>query len=129
MSLREDLNSEQDVSSNVNCEFSEGWFARFKARYNLKNVIFNGEANSANKEAIPPFNKELLQVISDNNNYSLKQIYNADETSLYWKKMQGRSFVSEKERRPTGFKMQKDRVTLLLTDDASGDVQSDSRDF
>lgn len=121
-SLREDLNSEQDVSSNVKCEFSVGWLARFKARYNLRNVRLHGETNSADKEAIPLFKKELLQVISDNN-YSLKQIYNADETSLYWKKMQDRSFVSEEEHEPTGFKIPKDRLTLLFTSNASGDAK------
>ena len=81
-----DLNSEGTGAGNVECSLSKRWFARFKKRYNLRNVRLHGEAKSADKEAIPSVKKNLMQIIRDNN-YSLKQIYNADETSIFWKKM------------------------------------------
>ena len=55
--------------------------------------------------------------------YSPRQVYNADESGLFWKKMPSRTFVSQKENKAAGFKVLKDRLTLLFAGNAYGDVK------
>ena len=105
-----------------NYRFSAGWFARFKTRYNLRNIRLHGEAASADREAVDSFRENLKKLIIDEG-YSPKQVYNADESGLFWKKMPSRTFVSQEENKAAGFKVQKDRLTLLFAGNAYGDVK------
>lgn len=50
-------------------------------------------------------------------------IFNVDETGLFWKKMPSRTFISKEERQASGFKAAKDRLTLLLGGNATGDFK------
>ena len=52
--------------------------------------------------------------ISDNN------LYNVDETSLFWKMLPKKMLMSRNERRVSGEKIKKDRITLALCANASG---------
>jgi hypothetical protein len=46
-----------------------------------------------------------------------------DETGLYWKKMPSRTFISREEKHAPGYKPDKDRLTLLLLENASETVK------
>ncbi|GFU83477.1 tigger transposable element-derived protein 1, partial [Trichonephila clavipes] len=48
-------------------------------------------------------------------------VFNADETGLYWKKLPNRTYIAKDEKTASGHKASKDRVTLLLCSNASGD--------
>lgn len=50
-------------------------------------------------------------------------VFNVDETGLFWKRMPKRTFLSREEKRAPGFKAAKDRLTLLLGGNASGDFK------
>ena len=78
-----------------------------------------GEAGSANREEAETF-KQTFQDIVEEGGYLPDQIFNADETGLFWKKMPDRTFISANERRIPGRKMMKDRLTLLFCANASG---------
>lgn len=118
-SLFDDVKSRQGADESLGHGFSAGWFARFKKRYNLRNIRLHGEARRADNEAASNFKEYLMELVGDGE-YSSKQIYNADESSLFWKKLPSRSFVPEEENQRTGFKMHKDRVTLLFAGNAYG---------
>jgi transposase-like protein len=64
---------------------SHGWFNRFKARAKLHNIKVTGEAASADTVAATEFPKALAEIIDDEN-YLPQQVFNVDETGLYWKK-------------------------------------------
>ncbi|UYV81315.1 DNAH6 [Cordylochernes scorpioides] len=72
------------------------------------------------EEAARKYPEKLAKIIKDGG-YCAHQIFNADETGLFWKKMPTRTYIAKSEKNASGFKAAKDRVTLLLCSNASGD--------
>nr|XP_014424896.1 tigger transposable element-derived protein 1-like [Pelodiscus sinensis] len=124
-SLFNDLKATRTASKgDCNEEFvaSKGWFNRFKKRTNLHNIKVQGEAASADVSAASSFPK-ILEDIIDDGGYLPEQIFNVDETGLFWKKMPERTYISKEEKSAPGHKASKDRLTLLLGGNASGDLK------
>lgn len=101
---------------------SNGWFFRYKNRAGWHNVKIQGESASADHDAAKSFPDELKRVI-DTYHYTPSQIFNVDETGLFWKRMPSRSYIAKEESSMPGFKVAKDRLTLLLGGNASGDCK------
>ncbi|GFW77670.1 tigger transposable element-derived protein 1 [Trichonephila clavipes] len=57
----------------------------------------------------------------EDGDYSADQVFNADETGLYWKKMANRTYIAKNEKTASGLKASKNRFTLLLCSNVSGD--------
>ena len=55
--------------------------------------------------------------------YIPQQVFNCDETGLFWKKMPKRTFITQEEKALPGHKPMKDRLTLLFCANASGDCK------
>ncbi|GFX81628.1 tigger transposable element-derived protein 1 [Trichonephila clavipes] len=79
-----------------------------------------GEGATADEGAAKIFPEELAKIIEDGD-YSADQVFNADETGLYWKKLPNRTYITKDENTARGHKASKDRVTLLLCSNASRD--------
>jgi hypothetical protein len=99
---------------------SHGWLSNFKARHGFKNVKMSGESASADFEATEKFPEELRDI--EEGGFTAEQVFNVDETGLYWKKMPDRK-VSIEENTTPGFKAAKDWLTLLLGGNAEGDFK------
>ena len=65
----------------------------------------------------------MLREILDEGLYLPEQVFNVDETGLYWKRMPDRSYISKEEELMPGYKATKDRLTLLFGCSASGDMK------
>ncbi|GFU84613.1 tigger transposable element-derived protein 1, partial [Trichonephila clavipes] len=77
------------------------------------------EVASADEEAARKYPEALAKIIKDGE-YCAHQVFNADETGLFWKN--ANPYLHCKVRKTaSGFKAAKDRVTLLLCSNASGD--------
>jgi len=63
-------------------QLSNGWVWRFKQRNGLKKVKFSGEANSAPIESLPAERARLRAILA---RYDKEDIYNADETGLFFR--------------------------------------------
>jgi len=55
--------------------------------------------------------------------FTLHQIFNSDETKLYWRLLPSKTLADASEKSVNNFKSPKDRVTLMATVNASGDVK------
>lgn len=98
---------------------SNGWFQRVSQRFNLHNRSVSGEAASADVEAAEKFVDQFDKII-EQGGYCPEQIFNVDETGLFWKKMPERSYIHKEAKTMPGFKAFKDRVTLLLGGNVTG---------
>ena len=71
---------------------SRGWLHRFRNRSNLKNIKIIGEAVLANEEAAAKFLAELKK-INKEGKYDTRQVFNCDETGLFWNIMPKRTYI------------------------------------
>ncbi len=85
----------------------------------MRSITLQGEALSADASSVGDFRKELGQFI-EQEGYALSQIFNADETGLWWKLMPSKTFVHHAEVQAKNFKKPKDRVTLMGCANATG---------
>ncbi|XP_028668446.1 tigger transposable element-derived protein 1-like [Erpetoichthys calabaricus] len=101
---------------------SRGWFEKFKHRTGIHSVIRHGEAANSDKAGAEKFILEFKKIIEEES-YVPQQVFNADETGLFWKKMPNKTYITKEEKALPGHKPMKDRLTLLLCGNASGDFK------
>jgi len=93
------------------------WLKHFKRRYGIKTRIISGEEQlvdaNALSEASPSFFKELEK-------FDPKDIFNADETALFYRCPPGKTLVLSTEKKASG-KHYKERITLLLCASNNGE--------
>ncbi|GFX49969.1 tigger transposable element-derived protein 1 [Trichonephila clavipes] len=85
-----------------------------------RRISITGESVTAKEGAAKILPEELAKIIEDGD-YSAYQVFNADETGLYWNKLPNRTYIAKDERTASGHNASKDQVTLLLCSNASGD--------
>uniref|UniRef100_A0A8C3XKF6 HTH CENPB-type domain-containing protein n=1 Tax=Chelydra serpentina TaxID=8475 RepID=A0A8C3XKF6_CHESE len=93
---------------------SDGWFTRWKKRFNVACKREQGGKQSAGKLTAEQWQREKLPRILEK--FSPADIYNADETGLYLKGLCDR----EKSEKLEGGKAAKDRVTVLVCANMDG---------
>ncbi|XP_054746093.1 tigger transposable element-derived protein 1-like [Anastrepha obliqua] len=99
---------------------STGWMTGFFKRHALHNVKIKGETASADELAAKKFPEKLRKIIEDGG-YTPDQVWNVDESGLFWKKMPSRTYVAKSQKTAGGLKVAKDRVPLLFCSNASGE--------
>ncbi|KAJ7317859.1 hypothetical protein JRQ81_004021 [Phrynocephalus forsythii] len=81
-------------------------------RPGICSVVWHGEAASSDLPAAEEFATEFLETMTSEG-YLLEQVFNCDETGLFWKWMPKRTFITQEETKIPGHKPIKDRLTLL----------------
>ena len=69
---------------------STGWMTSFLKRHALHNIKIKGETASADELAAKEFPQELRKIIEDGRQ-TPDQVWNVDESGLFWKKMPSRT--------------------------------------
>ncbi|XP_054281171.1 jerky protein homolog-like [Macrosteles quadrilineatus] len=107
------------LGGNADFKASTGWLKRFKSRHGIRELDIQGEKLSADTEAGEKFKDSFASLLSEEG-YDDNNVYNADETGLYWKKMPTKSLVSKKEMSAPGFKASKSRITAMVCANKTG---------
>lgn len=102
----------QTYSDKMTFVATNGWYDRFRKRYGLRMLTVSGERASADLEAFSSFKSNLMQIILDNR-YEKYEIYNADESGLFFKLLPSRTIALHDENIAEGRKVIKSRVTFM----------------
>ena len=94
------------------------WLASFKSRHGILVLSIVGE-KSASEGEVGQY-KDNIRTMMAEEDLVLDQVYNADETGLYWKMLPGKSLAGPQETEACGFKKIKDCITLQICTNASG---------
>jgi hypothetical protein len=95
-------------------KWSTGWLHYFTQRYGIKKHTKHGEAASVDTEHV----KTLLETLYEQlRPYSNCNIYNMDETALYWKTLPDNTLATAQM---AGGKVTKARITANFCCNASG---------
>ena len=78
------------IENEVKC--GSGWVYRFKKRYGFQKIKYSGEANSAPLETLLEERLKLQRLLSE---YNKEDIYNADETGLFFRMKPNQTFNTE----------------------------------
>lgn len=99
-----------------NFQASAGWLAKFKERYGLAFKSISGESGSVDEKIVEEWKIELKGILDG---YDQKNIFNADETGLFYNMMPNKT-LSYKSEKCFGGKLSKERLTVLLCTNADG---------
>ena len=94
--------------------YSRGWLQRFKKRHHIKSYKCHGESASADLGAVST-GREQLKI--DLANYDPNDIYNIDETGLFYKLKPSATLATGGVK---GEKRSKERITVALCCNATG---------
>lgn len=92
---------------------------KFKNRHGIRQLTIKGEILSNDSEAAKIFQNEILNKI-EREELLLENVYNADESGLYWKSFPNVTLASQEEKSAPGRKECKDRITVLFCCNAAG---------
>lgn len=98
-------------------ELAPAWIDRFKKRYGLGRITKAGESGGVDTEVVEEWKSGKLREILKN--YEPKDIYNADETGLFWLLLPDNSigFIGQSHH---GAKQPKSRLTVLVGSNMDG---------
>jgi hypothetical protein len=108
----------KDITGNEDFSASSGWMDKFKSRYGIRHLKICGEKISSNLNAVKPFQEKFLNIVQKTQ-LSREQVYNADESALFWRVLPGTTWVHEKEKSAPGRKVSKDRLTFMPCSNAA----------
>nr|XP_014431724.1 jerky protein homolog [Pelodiscus sinensis] len=98
------------------CAFSDGWLSCFKLRHGIRKLNVSSEQKLADHEAAEKYCEIFRNLIAEHN-LSSEQIYNADETGLFWQCLPNSILTVASE---SSSKQNKDRLTVLMCANAAG---------
>ncbi|KAJ8934737.1 hypothetical protein NQ314_013219 [Rhamnusium bicolor] len=90
-----------------------------KKRFGIRQLTVSGELLSSDFSAVEPFKEKLKKKIKELNLTS-DQLYNADESGLFWRLLPNKTSVHSGEKSAPGRKISKERITFMPCANASG---------
>jgi len=122
MKFYEKLENTEGIPEEEKFTASDGWLSRWKKRYGVRELKVSGEKLSAINQMnqLEKFKRRLLRMMI-RHDLQAEQIYNADETGLYYRMLPDKTLASKEEKAAPGYKKSKDRVTLMACSNVTGD--------
>ena len=99
---------------NLDFKASRGWLDRFKRRNSMKQRNFHGETYSKDPVNFSDYLSEIKILV---NQYGESNVFNMDETGLFYKIIPSKSICKNSRK---GYKNFKDRVSIMLCSNMDG---------
>lgn len=99
---------------------SNGWLEKFLKRHEISFKALSGEGAAVNQEVVNNWLAELDQICK---NYELRDIYNIDETGLFYAAKPKKSYVEDDDA-CLGGKQSKKRLTVCLFTNSVGEKEN-----
>ena len=96
---------------------SNGWLDSFKKRHDIKASVLSGEAADVSEDVVANWSQRIDTICAG---YEPKDIFNADETGVFFRTLPDRSLVVKGDSCKGG-KRAKDRITALIACSAAGE--------
>jgi len=96
---------------------SNGWLARFQERHQITGRTISGESAFINNEVVENWKATVPTLIEG---YELRNIFNSNETGLFWRGLPNKTLATRKDSCKGG-KAAKERLTVLLTASVTGE--------
>jgi len=84
--LYSDITRDIPGSSAEEFKATKGWFDSYKKRKGIHSVVRHGEAASSNEDTAEKLVAKFKDFV-DREGFISEQVFNCDETGLFWKKM------------------------------------------
>lgn len=101
---------------------SWGWQHRFCQRHGIRQLKTSGESLSSDHESAAKFIEYFTEMIAAEG-YNRDQLFNSDETGLYFRMLPDKTLARHNEKTAAGRKIQKERVTLNVCANAAGTIK------
>lgn len=99
------------------CQASSGWLSRWKVRNSIQFKRQHGEQKDADVAAADQWTTTVLPELLKK--YDARDIYNADETGLYYRALPDGTLATKSDK-ASGSKKAKDRLSVLVTCNMTG---------
>ena len=96
---------------------SNGWLSHWKVRHNISYKAVSGENAAVSKEVCEDWKKSTLYPLLQR--YHPNDVFNADETGLFWRLLPDKTHTARGEK-CTGGKKSKERITVLVCANMTG---------
>ncbi|GFV82258.1 jerky protein homolog-like [Trichonephila clavipes] len=106
------------ICGSADFKVSTGWFKSFKSRHGIYELQTEGESWSGDNNYVHNFKKTFLHHVEEEG-FS-RDVYKVDETEINWKDLPRKSLASKRESTTPGFKVSKERATVMVCANASG---------
>lgn len=118
--LQEKANHFARLLGNDTFSCSESWIYRFRQRHDIVLGKICGESSSVSQSDTSAWLRDVFPKLREG--YSDAEIFNTDETGLFFKMTPDRTFKFKGEK-CIGGKMSKERITVLVTANMDGSVK------
>ncbi|XP_069852903.1 jerky protein homolog-like [Dipodomys merriami] len=98
---------------------SAGWLTRFKQRHSIREVNIRNERPNGDQAAVEDFCNSFRDFV-ERENLQPEQIYNADETGLFWKCLPARTSGVRGKGSAPGHRSSEERITVMCCANATG---------
>ena len=98
--LNEQLHAEEATTPPFSA--SSGWLWRFCNRHGIRGLSLQREKLSADTE-VPESFKKQLQDTMEREGLTLEQVYNCDETGLYYRMLPTKTLAAKTEKKPSRY--------------------------
>jgi hypothetical protein len=95
-----------------------GWLQGFLDRHLIASAMLHGEAASVNEAKLEEQRAELQKELA---NYAPRDIYNLDESALFFRNIGKQSYLLSTDTSTSGIKLSKMRITFVVNMNAAGD--------